>query len=131
MNNTLNKSSILIDGDRETIWDAITDPRLLSEWYVPGSPWEIQNLRKGEKGTFTLMPSRHNNLTEKFPMTFTIQNIHPYKEIIFYLDEQQTTLSFILEIEPESSRVTINSPGFDQSLENLKALIEGNEIPHV
>ena len=130
MNNAEDKSSILIDGDSGTIWNAITDPLLLSEWYVPGSPWEIPNLRKGEKGTFTLMPSRHNNLIEKLPMSFTILNIHPYKEIALYLEEQQTTLTFTLEIESESTRVTINSAGFEQSLENLKALIEGNKIPH-
>ena len=130
MNNAEDKSSILIDGDSGTIWNAITDPLLLSEWYVPGSPWEIPNLRKGEKGTFTLMPSQHNNLTEKLPMTFTIQSIHPYEEFSFYLDAHQITISFKLELESNKTRVTINSAGFDQSLKNLKALIEGNKIPH-
>lgn len=130
MNTSENKSSILIDSDSITIWDAITDPLILSEWYVPGSPWEIPNLRKGEKGTFTLMPSRHNNLTTKLYMPFTIQSIHPYKEFAIYLDEQQVMISFTVEIESKSTKVTINSAGFDQPLENLKALIEGNEIPH-
>lgn len=131
MNKAEDKSTILIDSDSRIIWDAITDPRKLSEWYVPGSPWEISNLIKGERGTFTLMPSRHNSLTEKLSMTFTIQNIHPYEEFSLFLDAQQITLSFRLEFESNKTRVTINLAGFDQSLENLKALIEGNEIPHV
>ncbi|SES19987.1 hypothetical protein [Psychrobacillus sp. OK032] len=67
------KSSILIDGDKKTIWNAITDAHKLSQWYVPGSPWKITKLSVGEKGTFTLMPSRHNNLSEMLPMTFTIK----------------------------------------------------------
>lgn len=131
MNEAENKSSILINSDSVTIWNAITNPHMLSDCYVPGSPWEIPNLRKGKKGNFILMPSQHNNLKEKLPMTFTIQSIQPYEEFSFYLDVQQIIISFRLEAESNKTRVTINSVGFDQSLENLKALVEGNEIPHV
>ena len=72
MGNTEDKSSILIDGEKETVWNAITDEDKLSQWYAPGSPWEIPNLNVGEKVTFTLMPSVHNNLTEK--LTYVINN---------------------------------------------------------
>lgn len=77
------------------------------------------------------MPSAHNHLTEKLPMTLTIQKVHLYQEFSFSLDSQQTLISIVLEEERNGTRVTMNIKGFDPSLENLKALLEGNEIPKV
>ena len=113
------------------MWNAITDEGKLSQWYVPGSPWEIPNLIVGEKVTFTLMPSVHNNLTEKLPMKLTIENVNPYQEFSLYLDTQQSLISFVINEESNGTRVTMNSEGFDQSLANLKALVEGKEIPFI
>lgn len=53
MDNTLDKSSVMIAGDKETVWNAITDEDQLLQWYAPGSPWKIPNLKAGEKVTFT------------------------------------------------------------------------------
>lgn len=131
MSSTQDNSSILIDSDKETVWNAITDEEKLSHWYAPGSPWEIPNLTVGEQVTFTLMPSVHNSLTEKFPMSLTIENIKPYQEFSLYLDSQQMLISFMLDEESNGIRVTMNSAGFDESLANLKALIEGKEIPYI
>jgi hypothetical protein len=131
MDNTPDKSSVMIDGDKETVWNAITDEDELIQWYAPGSPWKISNLKTGEKVTFTLMPSVHNNLTEKYQMSLTIENVIPYQEFSLYLDTQQMLLSFTLYEESKGTRVTINSRGFDESLANLKALVEGEEIPYV
>lgn len=131
MDNTPDISSVLINGDKETVWNAITNEDKLLQWYAPGSPWEIPNLKVGEKITFTLMPSDHNNLTEKYPMSLTIEKIIPYQEFSLYLDAQQMLLSFTLDEEANGIRVTVNSEGFNQSLTNLKALVEGKEIPYV
>ncbi|WP_231687490.1 SRPBCC domain-containing protein [Bacillus sp. FJAT-22090] len=124
-------SSVWIDGDIETVWDAITEEKKISRWYVPGSLCEIPNLKIGEKATFTLMPSVHNNLSEKLTMPLTIVVLRTYKEFSLYLNSQQTLLSFVIEKEDNGARVTMNSGGFDESLANLKALIEGNEIPFI
>ncbi|MED3689174.1 SRPBCC domain-containing protein [Peribacillus butanolivorans] len=131
MGNTEDKCSILIDRDKETVWNAITNEDKLSQWYVPGSPWKIPNLNVGEKVTFTLMPSVHNNLKEKLLMSLTILNVNTFQEFSLYLDSQQMLMSFVLDEESNGTRVTMNSGGFDQSLANLKALIEGNEIPYI
>jgi len=131
LGNIPDKSSVLIDGDKETVWNAITDGDKLLQWYAPGSPWKIPNLKAGEKVTFTLMPSVHNNLKEKYPMSLTIKNVIPYQEFSLYLDSQQMLIAFTLDEESNHTRVTINSGGFDESLANLKALIEGKEIPYV
>ncbi|MEI4771315.1 SRPBCC domain-containing protein [Psychrobacillus sp. FJAT-51614] len=124
-------SSVWIHGDKETVWNAITEEKKISQWYVPGSPWMIPNLKVGEKVTFTLMPSIHNNLSEKLPMSLTIAVLNTYKEFSLYLESQQTVLSFVLEEEDNGTRVIMNSDGFDESLANLKALVEGKEIPFI
>ena len=124
-------NTVLINEDLETVWDAITDEKKLSEWYVPGSFWVIPKLSVGEIVIFTLMPSVHNKLTEKLPMTLTIKKLHPFKEFTLYLDSQQMLLSFFLEKESTGIRVSMNLDGFDQTLANLKAFVEGYELPYL
>ena len=131
MDHTSDISSVLINGEKETVWSAITNEDKLLQWYAPGSPWKVPNLKAGEKVIFTLMPSVHNNLTEEYPMSLTIEKIIPYQEFSLYLEAQQMLLSFTLDEEANGIRVTINSEGFNQSLANLKALVEGKEIPYV
>jgi uncharacterized protein YndB with AHSA1/START domain len=131
MDNTPDISSVLINGDKETVWNAITNEDRLLQWYAPGSPWKIPNLKVGEIITFTLMPSDHNNLTEEYPISLTIKNVIPYQQFSIYLDAQKVLLSFNLTEEGTGTRVTINSAGFEESLANLKALVEGKEIPYV
>lgn len=130
-NNSPNISFVLINGDKETVWDAITNEDKLLQWYAPGSPWKIPNLKVGEKVTFTLVPSAHNNLTEEYQMLLTIEKVIPYQEFALYLDSQQLLLSFILDEDSNYTTVTINSGGYDESLANLKSLIEGKELPYV
>ena len=131
MDNTPDISSVMINAEKETVWNAITIEEKLLQWYVPGSPWKIPNLKIGEKVTFTLMPSTHNNLKEEYPMSLSIKMIIPYQEFSLYLDAQQMLLSFTLNEEGTGTRVTINSKGFEESLANLKALIDGNVILYV
>ncbi|PLR66390.1 hypothetical protein CYJ36_19545 [Bacillus sp. UMB0893] len=124
------KSSVWIDGNKETVWKAVTDEDKLSQWYAPGSPWDIPDLKVGEKIIFTLMPSAHNNLKEKLPMFLTIEKVSTYEEFSFYADTQQILISILLEEVANGTKVTMNMGGFDASLENLKALVEGKEIPY-
>lgn len=129
--NTEDKSSIWIAGEKKAIWNAFIDEDKISQWYVPGSPWEIPNLKVGGKMVFTLMPSVHNKLTEKLPMSLTIEKIIAYEEFSFYVELQQRLISFVLVEDNNGIRVTTNMGGFDASLENLKALVEGKEIPNI
>lgn len=78
MDNTPDISSVLINSDKKTVWNAITKEDKLLQWYAPGSPWKIPNLKVGEKVIFTLVPSPHNNLKEEYPMSLTIEKIIPY-----------------------------------------------------
>ncbi len=80
--------------------------------------------------TFTLMPSRHNHLAEKVTMILTIESIKFLEEFTFSLATPKTLISNQLK-EDNGASVTMNSEGFIASLENLKALVEGYEIPNV
>ncbi|MGM0867475.1 MAG: SRPBCC family protein [Bacillota bacterium] len=131
MGNAEDESSVWIDSNKEKVWNAIINEDKLSQWYAPGSPWEIPSLNVGEKITFTLLPSVHNNLTEKLPISLTIENVVTYQEFAFRLDSQQILISIILKDEANGTRVTMNSEGFAASLENLKALVEGYELPNI
>jgi len=90
------KSSVWIEGDKESVWAVITTEDNLSRWYAPGSSWEIPNLEVGETANFTLMPSVHNNLTEKLRMSLTIEKLVPYHEFFLLLDSKQTPISFVM-----------------------------------
>lgn len=123
--------SIVILSDIESVWTSLTNERQLSEWYAPGSPWKIPELKAGSQISFTLMPSKYNNLAEPLPMTLTIHNIVPHREFAFYADDGQTLISFVIEQEEEGVRVAVNMDGYDPSLANLKALVEGRPLPYV
>ncbi|MGE6513950.1 SRPBCC family protein [Lysinibacillus sphaericus] len=126
-----NKSSISIDASLEKVWQAITDAELLTKWYAPGSTWEIPRLEAGEQMIFTLMPNSHNQLTEKLPMTLTIENVSIHQQFSFYLDIPETLIAISLADDMGKTTVTFNTSGYEASLANLKALLEGNEIPFV
>ena len=121
------KSSIWIDASIATVWRAVTKEQLLLQWYAPDSSWEIPKLEAGEEIIFTLLPNEHNQLTEKLPMVLTIKSIKPHREFSFYLGIEETLISILLEEEQNGTVVTFNSNGYEVSLANLKALVEGND----
>ena len=125
------KSSIWIDAHVETVWHTITEEQQLLQWYAPGSTWEISRLVAGEKIIFTLLPNVHNQLSEKLPMTLTIQNVSFNEEFSFYLEVPETLIAISLNEEKDGTTVSFNTDGYEASLANLKALLEGNEIPFI
>ncbi len=41
-------SSIWIQAAVENVWQAITEEQSLSQWYAPGSTWDIPKLAEGK-----------------------------------------------------------------------------------
>lgn len=121
IDNTSGISSVLVNGDKETVWNAISNEDKLLQWYAPGSPWKVPNLKVRKKVTFTLIPSAHNNLTEEYPMSLTIEKIIPYQEFSLYLVAQQILLSFTLD-EVDSLRLIRVSNYWVQELNKLMIL---------
>ncbi|MFJ3387001.1 MULTISPECIES: SRPBCC domain-containing protein [unclassified Lysinibacillus] len=121
------KSSIWIDASIATVWRAVTEEQLLTQWYAPDSTWEIPELEVGEEMIFSIMPNEQNQLAEKLPMVLTIKNVTPNREFSFYLGIEETLIAIVLEEEKNGTTVTFNTKGYEASLANLQALVEGND----
>lgn len=55
----------------------------------------------------------------------------PYEEFSLYVDLHETLLTLKMKEEDNGIEVTVNSGGFNESLANLKALVEGEELPYI
>ena len=95
------KSSVFIHGDKESVWQALTDGTKLTKWFAPGCPWEIPHLKAGEKAIFTLKPNKHNHLREDFPLFLTIKSVIPYEEFSFTVDLDEAFLAFEMKEEDD------------------------------
>ena len=71
MDNSPDISSAMINGDKEKVWNAMTNEDMLIQWYAPGSPWKHTEPKGRGESIFTLMPNAHNNLKEEYPMSKT------------------------------------------------------------
>lgn len=147
--------SIWIDAPIEKTWEAVTDPVKLGEWYAPGSPWKISLLEMGAGVEFHHSPNRHHSATEVTVLKATIISLDPPREFGLRWDPDATypemvqITTFTLTEEDGGTRATIDesgyegipanerqewldsiSSGYGMSMENLKAMVEGREVPH-
>ena len=125
-------TSILINKDIETVWNAIANDEHFSIWYAPGSKWNIPIFKAGEQATFTLMPSSYNDLKkdESTTMKFTIKEVVQNQKFSYYWDSNQMLFSIELSSEADGTRVQFNQEGFAYSLANLNAYLEDKELPY-
>ena len=126
------KNSILVNKDIESVWNAISNDEKFSIWYAPGSYWKIPIFEDGEQAIFTLMPSSYNDLKdgEHVTMSFTIKEVIPNQRFSYYWDSNQLLFTIELTTENDGTRVQFNQEGFNYSLKNLKAYLEGRELPY-
>jgi uncharacterized protein YndB with AHSA1/START domain len=138
--------SIWIAAPREKVWQAITQPAQLEQWFAVGCRWEIPSLKAGEVVKF------YN--TETDIQRATIELIEPLRLFTLRWEADQeypnTTLvtSLLLEEENEGTRITMTESGYEtlpgdlgseradqtaegyrMSLETLKAYLEGRSMP--
>ncbi|MEP7289519.1 MAG: SRPBCC family protein [Chloroflexota bacterium] len=139
--------SIWIDAPRERVWQAITDPKQLQQWYSPTTPWLLSALEVG--GKFYI----YNVETETEIYTEVIELLDPPHQLVKRLvakpPETPHVIAWRLAEENGGTRVTItnsgyelesdstrhpnmeqNAFGFGMMLENLKAYNEGKALPN-
>jgi uncharacterized protein YndB with AHSA1/START domain len=110
--------SVLIDGAPEVVWEAITDPKHLEQWYAPGCPWEIPALQEGATIKF------HNTDTDI--QLATIEVLEPLREFTlrWQLDPMHPglTLTNTFRLEPESdgTRVTVSQAGYESLPDDMR-----------
>ncbi len=110
--------SVLIDASPEVVWDAITDPKHLEQWYAPGCPWEIPALQQGATIKF------HNTDTDI--QLATIEVLAPLREFTlrWQLDPMHPGLTltntFLLVPENDSTRVTVSQAGYESLPDDIR-----------
>ena len=135
--------TIWIAAPRERAWQAITEPAQLTAWFAPGSTWEIPELEVGRLAKFYNTPDEVD--------LHTIAALEPPRHFALTWEENGRPMltTFTLEEENNGTRVTINESGFEQlpdeiretrveqtgtgytqSLEHLKAYLEGRSAPN-
>jgi uncharacterized protein YndB with AHSA1/START domain len=139
MEQVIVERTLWISAPRDRVWQAITDPLQLEQWYAPGCKWEIASLKKGAEVRFFN--------TETDIQTATIESIEPPERLTlrWRVDLSASLLNtFTLEERDSGTQVTITQSGYetlsaedrqmwidaDQSaytsiVENLKAYLEG------
>lgn len=135
--------SIWIDAPREKVWQAITDPKQLQQWFSPATPWLLTALEVG--GKFYV----YNVETETEMYTEVIELLNPPHQLVnrslatphfttWRLDEEKggtrvTITHSGYELEPDGTRhpnMEQNAFGFGMMLTNLKAYSEGTPLPN-
>jgi uncharacterized protein YndB with AHSA1/START domain len=137
--------SIWIAAPRERVWQAVTDPQQLEQWYATNFKWEIPALEVGATVTF------YHSDTDILLATIEVVDLLRLFRLRWAPVEQGVVLvtSFLLEEENGGTRATITETGYDavpedqrqqwldstgagytMSMENLKAYLEGRLIPH-
>ena len=109
---------VFIDAPRERVWQAITDPAQLEQWYAPGCPWEIPTLEVGATVKF------HNTDTDI--QLATIEELEPLRQFTlrWELDPAHPGItllnSFVLEEENGSTRATISQAGYESLPDGMR-----------
>jgi uncharacterized protein YndB with AHSA1/START domain len=139
--------SIWIAASRERVWRAITDPEQVEKWFSPGTKWRGSGLHVGGK------LSVYNPETDTDMYTQIIELVDPPHQLVtrsepkppetphvttWTLVEENggTRLTLIrsgYELEPEDIRqknMDENGFGFAMMLENVKAQVEGTNLPY-
>jgi uncharacterized protein YndB with AHSA1/START domain len=137
--------SIWIATPCERAWRAITEPEQLTQWYATNYAWDIPALQVGAKVKF------HNSDTEI--LHATIEVVEPPHQFRLRWDPYENGITlvttFILAEENGGTRATITETGYElvpehqrqqwidstsdgyrMSMENLKASLEGQPLPH-
>lgn len=133
--------SIWVSATRERIWAAINTPEQLVQWFAPALPGAVLQSDDGGK------------ITVHFgPMGFDFAKldvIAPMRQVsMCSLPDQLLTATYTLEEEKGGTQVQVSLSGFerlpqasqedrirlskaacDKTLQNLKAYLDGNELP--
>lgn len=141
MDKTAVERSIWINAPIHRVWQAITDPAEIIRWLVPQLPFA--EMRRDEKGKITV---HIGEMAMDFilleavdpPRQAIIHNLPDRSLVVTYLLNEQeggTQVSVTVtgfERLPENARedrLRLGDAGWEQALENLKAYINGRELP--
>jgi uncharacterized protein YndB with AHSA1/START domain len=134
--------STWIAAPRERVWQAITEPEQLEQWFLP--PSLGARMTRDEDGTLSvgLGPMKAN--------VAVLQDVEPPKQVTtFGLPDRLIAITYTLEEENDGTRVRVilrggeslsgsaveerlapSGEAWEMALANLKAYVEGQELPY-
>ncbi len=140
--------SIWIKKSRERVWQAITEPQQIQQWYSPSSPWRISALEVG--GTLSV----YDEQTQADKFTQLIEIVEPPHQLALRSvpeppDTRYEITTYTLREEKGGTRLTLTNAGYELQeeairhqnmeqnafgygmvLENLQAYLEGASLPY-
>lgn len=139
--------SIWIRAPRERVWAALTDPKLVEQWFSPGTRWEVTAPEVGGRlfvpdpetgaqlyvNVIELLDPPHRLVLRSEATPPDVPHVTAYT-----LEEENGGTRLTLtdsgyELEPEDQRwgkMEQNAFGFGMMLDNLKAVAEGESVPY-
>ena len=129
--------SIWIAAPRERVWQAVTDPAQIAQWFAPGTSFS-------QNGNTICV-----RIGEREEEVAVIELFDPPRQITTRsLPERSITTTYTLEEENGGTRFTVtetgfealsedarkerlqqNGKGWERALENLKAYLDGRSLP--
>jgi uncharacterized protein YndB with AHSA1/START domain len=129
--------SIWIAAPRERVWQAVTDPAQIAQWFAPGT-----SISQKENTICVHIGGQEIEVAE-------IELVDPPRQFTTrQLPDRLLTTTYLLEEENNGTRFTViesgfealaeearkerfeqDSQGWEMALENLKAYIDGRELP--
>ena len=134
--------STWIDAPRPRVWQALTDPSQFAQWFLPAMPGTV--MTRDDNGTISMQLG---------PMSVAFATLEmveaPHRATSQGLPDKLFTTTYTLDEENGGTRITVAISGFETlpeiaqqerlevtgkaweaTLENLKAFIGENELPH-
>ena len=138
--------SIWIAAPRDRVWSAITDPDQIEMWFSPGTSWKLTALEVGGRLYVPDPETGEETYVQVIrvldpPHRFVIRSLSAAPgsaEITDHLLEEEqngtrlTITNSGYELMPEDGRWSAmeqNAFGFGMMLENLRAYVEGQNLP--
>jgi uncharacterized protein YndB with AHSA1/START domain len=137
--------SIWIGASPERVWRAVTDPVQMEGWFSPGTPWQLTALEVGGR----LFSPDATTGAELY--TQTIEHLEPLHRLVLGTQPDASGKSektaYTLQAEGMGTRLTVTNTGYEQMgearwgameqntfgfgmmLQNLKAYVEGRDLP--
>jgi uncharacterized protein YndB with AHSA1/START domain len=133
--------SIWIGAPRERVWQAVTDPAQIPQWFMPAVPGA--QMKRAEDGTVSVLMGpmvadvavfevidQPNRVTSRSLPDRLIATTYTFEE-----EEGGTCLSVTmsgfesLPANARTDRFQLSGEGWEKALENLKAFVAGQELP--
>ena len=139
--------SIWLAAPRERVWQAITDPHEIQQWFSPGTPWRLSAAEVGGKLAVVDAETGADTSVQ------VIEKLDPPRQLVLRVVPESAETAYVttwtLDDEANGTRLTLtyagyeadaadvrhnnmeqNAFGFGMLLENLRAYLEGEALPY-